>query len=86
MNEKDLKIRLLETMKRLHLRPPQVQLLLAQERFLARVACIDLENKLVWKGGSLILRRYSVLNPPRFTVDIDLLSFFANKVPNITWR
>jgi len=73
MKEQYLKSKLLETTKRLNLRPPQVQLLLAQERFLARVASVDLDNKLVWKGGSLILRRYTTISPPRFTVDIDLL-------------
>jgi predicted nucleotidyltransferase component of viral defense system len=50
---------------------PQVQLLLAQERFLFRIARVDENKKLIWKGGSLILRRYSQLKPPRFTSDID---------------
>lgn len=53
---------------------PQVQLLLAQERFLFRLVTLDNEQHLVWKGGSLILRRYSNLKPPRFTSDIDLLA------------
>jgi predicted nucleotidyltransferase component of viral defense system len=52
---------------------PQAQLLLAQERFLSRLGQVDHQNNLVWKGGSLILRRYIQMKPPRFTVDIDLL-------------
>jgi predicted nucleotidyltransferase component of viral defense system len=52
---------------------PQAQLLLAQERFLFRLAQVDEEKNLIWKGGSLILRRYTEMKPPRFTADIDLL-------------
>lgn len=53
---------------------PQVQLLLAQERFLFRLAATDEDKKMIWKGGSLILRRYSHMKPPRFTSDVDLLA------------
>lgn len=29
---------------------------------------------MIWKGGSLVLRRYSQIKPPRFTSDIDLMA------------
>lgn len=67
------KDRLLELTKQHHLRMPQVQLLLAQERFIERLVVVDKNHFLIWKGGSLILRRYSKIQPPRFTTDIDFL-------------
>lgn len=70
----DLRTRLATAAKQLGLRMPQVQLLLAQERFLFRLAAADEDKKLIWKGGSLILRRYSQMKPPRFTSDVDLLA------------
>ncbi len=67
-----MKNRLAKAAKDLGIRMPQAPLLLAQERFLARLAVVDKEKSLVWKGGSLLLREYSNLKPPRFTADIDL--------------
>ncbi len=64
---------LAEVVKRLGLRMPQVQLLLAQERYLERLVLVDHKRSLIWKGGSLLLRRYSSIQPPRFTTDLDLL-------------
>lgn len=64
---------LADAAKRLGLRMPQVQLLLAQERFLERLATVDRKNCMIWKGGSLLLRRYSTIQPPRYTTDLDLL-------------
>ena len=64
---------LAEIVKRLGLRMPQVQLLLAQERYLERLVLVDHKRSLIWKGGSLLLRRYSSIQPPRFTTDLDLL-------------
>lgn len=69
----DLRSRLVSAAKTLGLRMPQVQLLLAQERFLLRIASVDLNQNMIWKGGSLILRRYSHMKPPRFTSDVDLM-------------
>lgn len=65
--------KLAETAKSLGLKLPQALLLLAQERFLERLVSVDKKRSLIWKGGSLVLRRYSSLQPPRFTTDIDLL-------------
>lgn len=62
-----------ETAKRLGLRMPQVQLLLAQERFLERLVTVDQKHCMIWKGGSLLLRRYSAIQPPRYTTDLDFL-------------
>ncbi len=60
---------------KLNLNISQVQLLLAQERFLARLASTKEGQQFVWKGGSLLLRLYSKhMVQPRFTVDIDLLA------------
>lgn len=64
---------LVEKSKELGLRLPQLQMLLAQERFLARLLSLDEGNNFIWKGGSLFLREYSTLETPRYTVDIDLL-------------
>lgn len=60
--------------KRLNLRMPQVQLLLCQERFLSRLMQIKEGKYFIWKGGSLILRKYQALKTPRFTVDLDFLA------------
>lgn len=50
-----------------------MQMLLAQERFLSRLFSIDEGKYFIWKGGSLLIREYSTLKVPRYTVDIDLL-------------
>ncbi|MBF0205859.1 MAG: nucleotidyl transferase AbiEii/AbiGii toxin family protein [Oligoflexia bacterium] len=72
-NEVELKNELTAISKSLGLHITQAQLLLSQERFLARLLHIDSSICFVWKGGSLILRKYSKLEVPRFTTDIDLL-------------
>jgi predicted nucleotidyltransferase component of viral defense system len=64
---------LIQKSKELGLRLPQMQMLLAQERFLARLLTLDEGKHFIWKGGSLFLREYSTLETPRYTVDIDLL-------------
>jgi predicted nucleotidyltransferase component of viral defense system len=64
---------LVKKSKELGLRLPQMQMLLAQERFLARLLSLDEGKYFIWKGGSLFLREYSTLETPRYTVDIDLL-------------
>lgn len=64
---------LVKKSKELGLRLPQMQMLLAQERFLARLLTLEEGKHFVWKGGSLFLREYSTLETPRYTVDIDLL-------------
>jgi len=51
-----------------------VQLLLCQERFLARLATLKEGPSFIWKGGSLVLRLYRGIKIPRYTVDIDLLT------------
>ena len=72
--EEEVRARLREVAKSLHLTTPQAQLLLCQERFLARLSSLDDDGRaFVWKGGSLILRLYRALPIPRYTVDIDLL-------------
>ncbi len=71
--EVEMRARLAELAKSLKLTMPQAQLLLSQERFLARLSSIDTGRAFVWKGGSLILRMYRTLPIPRYTVDIDLL-------------
>lgn len=74
-----------EKAKKLGLRLPQMQILLAQERFLARLYSIPEGNNFIWKGGSLFLRKYSNMIIPRFTVDIDLLAkgVLISQIPNI---
>ena len=64
---------LIEKGKALELRLPQMQLLLAQERFMARLAKNEYAQKFIWKGGSIILRLYKIPEITRFTVDLDLL-------------
>lgn len=73
LNQHEMRERLAEIAKAYKVRMPDVQLLLSQERFLARLAWVDEKMAFVWKGGSLLLRLK--LNPeaPRFTVDVDLL-------------
>ena len=73
-NPATLRPKLADAAKRLHIGLSQAQLLLAQERFLARLAGIKEGKHFVWKGGSLVLRRYSRLKIPRYTADIDLLA------------
>ncbi|OFZ79007.1 MAG: hypothetical protein A2583_14910 [Bdellovibrionales bacterium RIFOXYD1_FULL_53_11] len=60
--------------KKLKIKSFEAQLLLAQERFLARLASIEDGHGFVWKGGSLLLRTYMPEETTRFTVDIDLLA------------
>jgi len=74
LNPEIMRKKLADAAKERKLRMPQVQLLLAQERFLARLGTMKEGKLFIWKGGSLVLRKYSPLTPPRFTVDIDLLS------------
>lgn len=64
---------LVEKSKGMGLRLPQMQMLLAQERFLARLFSVDEGRFFVWKGGSLFIREYSILKVSRYTVDLDLL-------------
>jgi len=72
--EEDVRTRLRDVAKSLGLKTPQTQLLLCQERFLARLSSLGDDGRaFVWKGGSLILRLYRSLPIPRYTVDIDLL-------------
>lgn len=68
-----IRVALIEKGKMLGLRLPQMQLLLAQERFMARLAKTEYAQKFVWKGGSIILRLYKIPEITRFTVDLDLL-------------
>lgn len=52
---------------------PQMQTLLCQERFLLRLYSLKEGSCYIWKGGSLLVRRYQPNNQkPRWTVDIDL--------------
>lgn len=73
-NQKTMKETLAHRAKSLGIRMPQAQNLLAQERFIARLAKTEFGTKFVWKGGSLILRAYSTLEIPRYTVDLDFLA------------
>lgn len=72
-NQKTIKETLAQRAKALGIRMPQAQNLLAQERFIARLAKTEFGTKFIWKGGSLILRAYSTLEIPRYTVDLDFL-------------
>lgn len=73
-NERQLSDRIEEESKKRDLSLSQIQLLLAQERFLARIAKSPERSNFIWKGGSLILRLYAKrMSKPRFTVDVDLL-------------
>lgn len=73
-NQKTMKDVLAERAKALGVRMPQAQNLLAQERFLARLGKTEFGTKFIWKGGSLVLRAYSSLEIPRYTVDLDFLA------------
>ena len=54
-------------------RMPQMQTLLCQERFLLRLNQLKEGKNYIWKGGSLLVRRYQPIQQiPRFTVDLDL--------------
>ena len=72
MQEQEIRKKLAQLAKQLGLRRPEVQLLLCQERFLARLGSIPDGRFFVWKGGSLILRLYRIDSLPRYTIDIDL--------------
>lgn len=73
-NQKEVKETLAKRARALGIRMPQAQNLLAQERFLARLGKTEFGTKFIWKGGSLILRAYSMLEIPRYTVDLDFLA------------
>ncbi len=73
MKEQEIRQNLVAIAKELGFRMPEVQLLLCQERFLARLGSIPEGRAFIWKGGSLILRLYRIDSPPRYTVDIDLM-------------
>ena len=60
-NPQVIREKLIEKSKALKIRLPQMQMLLAQERFLASLFSIDEGHFFVWKGGSLIIREYSTL-------------------------
>ena len=64
----------LENLKdKFHFKMPQMQTLLCQERFLLRLYHLKEGKNYIWKGGSLLVRRYQPQNQrPRFTVDLDL--------------
>lgn len=72
-NPQLIREKLIEKSKQLKIRLPQMQMLLAQERFLARLFSLEEGRFFVWKGGSLLIGEYSTLEIPRYTVDIDLL-------------
>ena len=72
MQEQEMRLKLAQLAKQLGLRMPEVQLILCQERFLARLGSIPEGRSFIWKGGSLILRLYRIESLPRYTIDIDL--------------
>ena len=62
-----------------HFKMPQMQTLLCQERFLLRLYQLKEGKNYIWKGGSLLVRRYQPPNQkPRFTVDLDLEAWKIN--------
>ena len=63
----------LENLKnKFHFRLPQMQTLLCQERFLLRLYQLKEGKSYIWKGGSLLVRRYQPSQQkPRFIVDLD---------------
>ena len=65
---------LLETLRdKFYFKMPQMQTLLCQERFLLRLYQLNEGKNYIWKGGSLLVRRYQPPHQkPRFTVDLDL--------------
>jgi predicted nucleotidyltransferase component of viral defense system len=73
MNSKKIRDILILEGKQKGLLLPQMQVLLAQERFLARLIRTKYASKFIWKGGSVLLRLYNSTKITRFTVDIDLL-------------
>ena len=72
LNEIEAKKKIRELAEQVGLKIPQIEILLAQERFMARLGSMDQGKHFVWKGGSLILRLYRSLPTPRFTIDLDL--------------
>ncbi|MDE0119798.1 MAG: nucleotidyl transferase AbiEii/AbiGii toxin family protein [Bdellovibrionales bacterium] len=69
----EIRDRLEDLKNKFHFRLPQMQTLLCQERFLLRLYHLKEGKNYIWKGGSLLVRRYQPANQkPRFTVDIDL--------------
>ena len=69
----EIRSRLEDLKDKFHFRLPQMQTLLCQERFLLRLYQLREGKNYIWKGGSLLVRRYQPPNQkPRFTVDIDL--------------
>jgi len=72
VNEKELGINISQLAKSFKLRKPEVQMLLCQERFLARLGSIPEGRAFIWKGGSLIVRLYRTVAIPRYTIDVDL--------------
>ena len=73
MKPEEIREKLSIIAQKLKLKLPQVQLLLAQERFIARLAEAGYAKNFIIKGGTLVLRLYDVLHTGRFTVDVDLL-------------
>ena len=56
-----------------------MQTLLCQERFLLRLYQLKEGKNYIWKGGSLLVRRYQPAHQkPRFTVDVDLEAWKVN--------
>ncbi len=72
MNERELRLKLSQLANELALRLPEVQMLLCQERFLARLGSLPEGQLFIWKGGSLIARLYRTTEIPRYTIDVDL--------------
>jgi hypothetical protein len=72
VKEQELRLKLKKLAGELGLRVPEVQMLLCQERFIARLASITEGRAFIWKGGSLILRLYRGDGQPRYTIDVDL--------------
>jgi predicted nucleotidyltransferase component of viral defense system len=71
VKEQELRIKLKQLAKDLRLRTPEVQMLLCQGRFLARLGSIPEGSAFIWKGGSLMLRLYRTEGQPRYTIDVD---------------
>lgn len=70
----------LENLKdKFHFKLPQMQNLLCQERFLLRLYQFKTGKNYIWKGGSLLVRRYQPHHQKqRFTVDLDLEAWKVN--------
>ena len=72
-NPHEIRARLENLQDKFHFKIPQMQILLCQERFLLRLYQLKEGKNYIWKGGSLLVRRYQVLHQkPRWTVDLDL--------------